>query len=171
MENKRYLKIFNTEEEYNAEKNKGSESIIGTPHIVLIEGTEGIENYNKIVFSNAPKQLSKGYFNIEALSNITIKFSQPQDNFQYYIEGEDESWKKFYVSNSSPIQVKEGYKIYFKINDPDIHLNDSIGIGTFIVEGGDFNVAGNNKFSAFIRVLQLLNKFENAQVFCFKSCC
>ena len=139
MENKRYLKIFSTEEEYNAELNKNPEdSIIGDPHIVLIGE---IENYNKLVFFDDTKNI-RSYFTIEALEDITVEFSQ--NNFQYYIKGEEnESWKNYFVSITDPILVNKGYKMQIKMNKPNISATkETKGIGTFKITGS-FNVEGN----------------------------
>ena len=126
MENKQYLKIFETPDVYTSNIN-----MMGVPHVVLIEDGENV------VFCNDASEVnSREYFTIESLENgLTVKLSL---NNSYYRIGSG-NWTELSAETESPI-VNKGQKIQFKITDPTTSYVN--GIGTFSVNK-QFNVKGN----------------------------
>ena len=88
MENKRYLKLFANESEYNSQKDE----VMAMPHVVLLEDTK------KMVYEPLPPKneidYSKEYFTIEALEDgiFEIKVSQlmtEPTSFKYRLNNEE----------------------------------------------------------------------------------
>ena len=126
MENKQYLKIFETTDMYTS-----NITIMDVPHVVLIEDDE-----NVVFCNDATEVTSSEYFTIESLENgLTVKLSL---NNSYYRIGSGD-WTELPAETESPI-VNKGQKIQFKITNPT--LNYVNGIGTFSVNK-QFNVRGN----------------------------
>ena len=125
---KSYLKIFNTQEEYDAQKGE----VMGEPHVVLLEDTK------EVVYCKHDTEpsidYSKEFFTIEALEDgLTVSLSQ--NAYEYRID--DGSWNTLSADSNTP-SINKGQKLSFKITNPTI----SYGIGTFTVNKA-FNVEGN----------------------------
>ena len=128
MENKRYLKKFNSQSEYESQK----DSVMGMPHVVLLDDTK------EMVFASKNNEdeidYSKEYFTIEALEDgLTVQLSE---NASYYRIDNGE-WMSL-AADTETQSINSGQKISFKITNPKMPF----GIGVFTVNKA-FNVEGN----------------------------
>lgn len=114
MENKRYLKKFNTQSDYESQKGE----IMGTPHIVLLEDTK------EIVFASekeTPSDPFNGYEYVDlGLPSGTLWATQPITNANgeplYFQWGDTEGWTAEQIQNGEKAFTWESYKWY---NDGD----------------------------------------------------
>ena len=76
MENKRYLKIFNSQSDYATQKDE----VMGVPHVVLLEDTKSMMYVKET--QEEKKDYSKEYFTIEALEDGFFVINANADNFE-----------------------------------------------------------------------------------------
>ena len=129
MEAKRYLKVFNSQEEYEAQKDE----VMDMPHVILLEDAKSMMYVKET--QEEEKDYSKEYFTIEALEDgLTVSLTQNAS--QYRID--DSEWVTLESDTETP-SINNGQKISFKITNPTISRS---GIGTFTVNKV-FNAEGN----------------------------
>jgi hypothetical protein len=127
MSDKRYLKIFQTEADYNNNINN-----MELPYVVLIEKDKIIE---RIVFENVQHKGIKDYFTIEATSDgVDILLT---DNTLEFSIDDGKNWTTLPANNRSGT-FNKGTKIRVKINNP----STTDGIGTFQISRS-CNIKGN----------------------------
>ena len=136
MENKHkhYLKFFETKDEYNNQKYLDVDDpnyIMGDPHVVMI-GNDG--DMKNIIFFDSTR-FSRNYFTIEALENMTVKFSK--NTLEYRIIGQNNRWD--ILSSNKSIYLESNQKVQFKMICP---ISNSNSIGTFTISGS-CNIEGN----------------------------
>ena len=95
MENKRYLKIFSSQSDYESQK----DSVMGIPHIVLLDDT------NEVICASKNKKdeidYSKEYFTIEALGKGTVGIGIPYSVTSLKYRKNNEPW----IETSEAIQL------------------------------------------------------------------
>ena len=127
MEKKRYLKIFKSQNDYDAVK----KDLMGIPHVVYFEATDEL-----LYVDEEEIDYSKEYFTIEALEDgLTVQLSRNASEYRI----DNGEWIHLATNTATP-SINSGQKISFKITNPTI--SSSYGIGTFTVNKA-FNVEGN----------------------------
>lgn len=128
MRDKRYLKIFQTESDYNNNKNN-----MDTPYVALIEKDNIIE---RIVFENVQYEGIKDYFTVEATDN-GVDILLTENVLEYSID-DGKNWTTL-PANVRSGSFNKGTKIRIKINNPSITAG---GIGKFEISKS-CNIKGN----------------------------
>ena len=132
MEYKRFLKKFNSQSDYESQK----DSVMGMPHVVLFDDTK------ELVYSSESEipsvDYSKEYFTIVNTSEepltIQLKQSSTAKTLNYKLSTSND-----WVSSTS-VTVNTSEEIKFKGNYTPVI---DYGIGRFNISGGKFNVKGN----------------------------
>ena len=128
MEEKRYLKVFNSQEEYEAQK----DDVMEMPHVIFFEDTKSM----MYVKETQEEDYSKEYFTIEALEDgLTIQLST--NTSQYRID--DSEWVSLNANTITP-SINNGQKVSFKITNPILSRRESIGRFTI---NKKCNISGN----------------------------
>ena len=178
MSNKRFLKKFNSQSDYESQK----DSVMGIPHVVLFEDTKELLYASE---SETPSvDYSKEYFTIEALeddTNITFfinSFTDNTCNIYYSINGNDfkkivlEDYNNDGVININDInyysshglilnkndkmRIKIDNTVFFK-NKEDIDENDEIIFIKCNIFGETSSIINTNKkFNCYGNIMSLL---------------
>ena len=128
MEKKHFLKKFENQSAYESQK----DSVMGIPHVVLLEDTK------EVVYASENNEIdySKEFFTIAALEDgLTVQLSQNASEYRI----DNGEWVSLAANTATP-SINSGQKISFKITNPTISSNS--GIGIFTVNKA-FNVEGN----------------------------
>ena len=133
MEDKRYLKIFSSQSDYESQK----DSVMGIPHVVLFEDTKELLYASK---SETPSvDYSKEYFTIEAIESGIITFRPLFDDGSpsyYSLNGND--W--FEITEGVELSLSASDNVMFKGVGSKIAADCD---GTFFTVSSTFNVKGN----------------------------
>ena len=129
MENKRFLKQFANQADYEAQK----DSVMGFPHVVLLEDTKGLVYQPDIPAID----YSKEYFTIESLEDGTVGVSVPSsaDSMKYRVNGGE--WVE--TSEAFQLSVLANDKIQISCVCSDLEL----GCSSFFNISAPFKVYGN----------------------------
>lgn len=115
----KYLKLFQTQEEYDAFKAAG----IDRPNVSYVKN-------NAVLFNGIFPPLY-----IEAVEDTTVTFSY--SNIEYSLD--NSTWEVLPAKTATPV-ITAGNKVYFRVNEKQ--TSSDSGIGTFSTTG-KCNVGGN----------------------------
>ena len=121
MSKKRFLKKFNSQSDYESQKN----SVMDMPHVVLLTDTK------KVVYK--PRDYSKEYFTIETLESGTFTLSKPISSIDY--ETDDAtlvSSMNYRINNGDWIETSEAVTLDVNANDTIQISCEAISCRTFI---------------------------------------
>ena len=143
MEEKRYLKVFNNQEEYEAQKDE----VMGVPHVILLEDTKEVV-YKPLTETEEDEiDYSLEFFTLEALEDGVLDFTLGSgaidDNTLYYSVN-DSDWESFVYDEDlggtqKIVNVQQNDKVKIKAQK---QVKKYSNVGRFNISN-PFNAYGN----------------------------